>query len=283
MDAYIEKINAEWSSELNKKECISLWEPNKMPGRIIGQTQEPSIVPYFMQGNEYRGAVIICAGGAYIWKEPLEAFPHAIWLNSIGLHAFVLDYRVKPYKIEDALTDAQRAVRIIRSKSDEWKIKKDKIAILGFSSGGHLAAMASTHFDTGISDSLDSIESESSRPDAQILCYAHITYSPYIKDDPDFIKNFFGENYIQSDIDRVNANLHVKADTPPAFIWGMHDDWQFKQKHWSLYADALDEYNIPYSYHVFPKGSHNEAREASSPIWKQWTYLCEMWLREMQF
>lgn len=283
MENYIRETTAEWKSEIEKKNTVTLWQKNEMPDAIPADNQEPSIIPYLLPGIELKGSIIVCAGGAYKWKEPLEAFPHAKWINSMGFHAFILDYRVKPYKTDDALHDAQRAIRMIRSMSDRWKIKKDKVALLGFSSGGHLAAMASTHFDSGNPDSGDPIERESCKPDAQILCYAHITYDPYLKDDPEFIKDFFGEGYTQPDLDRVNANLHVQPDTPPAFIWGMHDDWQFGQKHWSLYADALDGRNILYSYHVFPKGSHSEAREEKSPIWKQWTMLCEMWLNELQF
>ena len=163
------------------------------------------------------------------------------------------------------------------------KIKKDKIALLGFSSGGHLAAMTSTHFDYGNSQSNDPVERESCRPDAQILCYPHITYTPYIKDDPDFIVRFFGDNYTEKEVNRANAHLHVRADTPPAFLWGMQGDWQFGQKHWGFYTEALKEKEISYSYHIFPNGSHNEGRESSSPIWKQWTMLCELWLKDLGF
>jgi len=127
-----------------------------------------------------------------MWKEPHEAFSQAEWLNSAGLHAFVLDYRVKPYTPDCALADTQRAVRTLKYMAKDWKIKKDKIALMGFSSGGHLTAMASTHFDYGDLQSNDFIEREPCRPDAQILCYPHITYTPYIKDDPEFMVSFFG-------------------------------------------------------------------------------------------
>ena len=276
LDSYAKKTTAQWESEIMKLERVSLWETDQ---------NKPYIIPYLIKDDCSKGAVIICAGGAYMWKEPLEAFPHAKWLNSIGLHAFVLDYRTKPpYKQPDsALQDVQRAVRTLRYMANEWKIKKDKIAIMGFSSGGHLAAMAATHFDFGNPQSNDPIERESCRPDAHILCYPHITYTPYIKDDPEFIIEFFGEKYTEDDINRVNAHLHVRSDTPPAFLWGMQGDWQFKQKHWHLYAEALEEKEISYSYHIFPNGSHSEAREPVSPIWKQWTMLCELWLKDLGF
>ena len=277
LDSYIQEVTEQWESETEKLKKFPLWESTN--------DNQAAIIPYFATDTSPKGAVIICAGGAYMWKEPLEAFPHAVWLNSIGLHAFVLDYRVKPpYKQPDsALQDLQRAIRTLRYMADEWMIKKDKIAVLGFSAGGHLAAMSSTHFDSGNPQSDDLVERESCKPDAQILCYPHITYTPYIKDDPDFMVKFFGEGYTEDDVNNANAHYNVQSETPPVFIWGMQGDWQFKQNQWKYYTDALDEKEISYSYHIFPNGSHNEGRECTSPIWKQWTMLCEFWLNDLGF
>ena len=284
LDSYIKETTEQWESEMTKHKRFPLWNKNEIPmfDPNIEQS-EPSIVPYLVQGDWLRGAVIICAGGSYTWKEPLEAFAHAEWLNQAGFHAFVLDYRVKPYKPACALCDAQRAIRTLKYMANAWKIKKDHIALMGFSSGGHLAAMASTHFDYGNKLAKDPVDRKSCRPDAQILCYPHITYTPYIKDDPEFMVKTFGEGYAEEDVNKVNANLHVKEDTPPVFLWGMQGDWQFKQKHWKFYTEALDEKEISYSYHIFPNGSHSEAREPVSPVWKQWTMLCEFWLKDLGF
>ena len=275
LELYRQKVTAQWEAEAAQHNSFLLWEGT--PG--------PAVMPFLLTEDAPKGAVIICAGGGYFWKEPQEAFPHATWLNIIGLNAFVLDYRIKPpHKQPDcALQDAQRAVRTLRHRADEWKIKKDKIAVLGFSSGGHLAAMVSTHFDEGDPQASDPVERESCRPDAQILCYPHITYTPYSKNDPDFMNRFFGEGYTQDDVAKANAHLHVRPDTPPAFIWGMQGDWQFKQKQWEYYTKALDEKEVPYSYHIFPQGSHSEGREKTSPVWKQWTMLCALWLEGLGF
>ena len=206
LDLYRQKVTAQWEAEAAQHNSFLLWEGT--PG--------PAVMPFLLTGDAPKGTVIICAGGGYFWKEPQEAFPHAIWLNIIGLNAFVLDYRIKPpHKQPDcALQDAQRAVRTLRHRADEWKIKKDKIAVLGFSSGGHLAAMVSTHFDEGDPQASDPVERESCRPDAQILCYPHITYTPYSKDDPDFMNKFFGEGHTQDDVAKANVHLHVRPDTP---------------------------------------------------------------------
>ena len=283
MDEYKKRVTEQWEYEIAKNPRILLWPRDELPGLISGAQHEPSVVPFLQPGEEPKGAVIVCAGGAYMWKEPLEAFPHAMWLNAIGVHAFVLDYRIEPYKPDCALQDAQRAIRTLRYRSDDWKIKKDSIGLIGFSAGGHLTAMASTHFDYGNPRSSDPMEQESCRPDAQVLCYPHITYDPYIQDDPEFMNKRFGEGYTQDDVNKVNAHLHVRSDTPPAFLWGMQGDWQCKQKQWRFYTEALEEKGIAYSYHVFPHGSHNEGRESTSPVWRQWTMLCEIWLRDLGF
>lgn len=275
MHGYIEKVTAQWVSEAAKLPHIPLWDNE--------QESVPSIIPFLSPGAEKKAAMIICAGGAYMWKEPLEAFPHAHWLNGIGVHAFVLDYRVKPGGAYDALQDAQRAIRMLRHRRDDWRINSDKIGLIGFSSGGHLAAMASTHFDLGNPDATDPIERVSCRPDAQVLCYPHITYTPYIKDDPEFMVKFFGVGYTQADVDKLNVHLLVRRDTPAAFIWGMQGDWQFGQGQFQLYVEALDKRAIMCSYHIFPGGSHNEGRDSTSPIWKQWTMLCECWLSSLAF
>jgi len=279
---YIKKITVKWNDRISKSpKGIILW-PGKNAPEFIPGAPEPAVIPFLLAGEKKRGAAVICCGGAYMWKEPGEAFPRAKWLNSIGLHAFVLDYRVEPHKPRHALLDAQRAVRVLRHMSGELNIKKDKIALIGFSAGGHLTAMAATHFDLGDAQSGDLIERESCRPDAQILCYPHITYEPYIEEDPEFITRIFGEGYNTGDINKYNACLHVRGDTPPAFIWGMQGDWQYAQKHFKFYTEALDEKKIAYSYHIFPGGQHGD-ENSTAPVWKQWTILCELWLRDLGF
>lgn len=282
VNKYIEEITIKWNTETAKSsKSIPLWQKENTPEFIHGMP-EPSIIPFLLSGEEKRGAIIICCGGAYMWKEPDEAFPRAKWVNSIGLNAFILDYRIEPYKPRHALQDAQYAVRTLRYMSDELNIKKDKIGVIGFSSGGHLAAMLSTHFDFGKAQSNDLVERESCRPDAQILCYPHITYNPYIKEDPEFIVRLFGEKYSINDINKFNVYLHVCNDTPPAFIWGMQGDWQYKQNHFKLYTEALDEKEISYSYHIFPNGQHGD-ENSTAPVWKQWTMLCKLWLKDIGF
>ena len=167
-EAYVKETKSQWESEIIKLERFSLWEKDQIPlwNESIRQN-EPSVIPYLIKDDISRGAVIICAGGSYGWKEPLEAFHHAEWLNAIGIHAFVLDYRVNPYTTTHALLDIQRAVRFLRYNADKFKISKNHIAVMGFSAGGHLSIMLSEQFDFGNKDAADPVEQSSCRPDAQ--------------------------------------------------------------------------------------------------------------------
>lgn len=126
-------------------------------------------------GPEPAGAVIVCPGGGYGFRAEHEGAPVAEWLNSLGIHAFVLDYRVNPYRHPAPLLDAQRAIRLVRSQARAWNVRPDRVGILGFSAGGHLASTAGTRYDLGSPHAADPIDRESCRPDALVLCYPVIT------------------------------------------------------------------------------------------------------------
>ena len=135
---------------------IKLWS-DKIPGyNPVNGTEVPGMVPYILNDGKKHGAVIVCPGGGYSLRAPHEAEPVALWLNSIGISAFVLHYRVAPYKHPFPLTDALRAIRYIRFHADQWNI--DRVGILGFSAGGHLGSTVATHFDYGCMDSADPID-----------------------------------------------------------------------------------------------------------------------------
>jgi hypothetical protein len=97
------------------------------------------------------------------------------------------------------------------------------------------------------------------------------------------LTGFFGEGYTLADVDRLSTHLFVRPDTPPAFLWGMSGDYLFKQNQWGLYMAALEEKDIPYSYHLFPGGEHAHGCAADSTIGKQWTRLCGAWLKDLGF
>jgi len=150
----------------------------------ISYVQKPDVSVYLpSKGNATGQAVVICPGGGYrILAYDKEGADIAKWLNSKGIAAIVLKYRLPLSKSnivnhKSPLLDAQRAIRLTRYYANEWNIKKDKIGIMGFSAGGHLAATAGTHFDAGDSSASDPVEFMSSRPDFMVLVYPVITFS----------------------------------------------------------------------------------------------------------
>src|SRR5438552_12245469 len=173
-----------WTSGLNAgrknisaAEPIILW-PNGAPGAVGKESSDiPTLTPYFAPKEKATGAaIIVCPGGGYDHLAAHEGAPVAEWLNSIGITAFVLKYRLGPrYHHPAPLQDAARAIRTIRAHAAEWKIDPERIGILGFSAGGHLAATIATHFDSGKRDASDPVERVSSRPNLAILVYPVIT------------------------------------------------------------------------------------------------------------
>lgn len=154
---------------------IPLW-PNGVPG-ALGDTEADKPEMTFYRGGRSGTAVINAPGGAYRnLSMESEGRQEAYWFNAMGVSAFVLRYRLTPYHHPAELNDAQRAIRIVRSRAQEFGIQPDRIGMMGFSAGGHLAATAGTHFDAGSMDAADPLERVSSRPDFLILCYPVISF-----------------------------------------------------------------------------------------------------------
>lgn len=206
------------SCEMRKDDnMIKLWEKD-VPGYNKNYGNEPDMMPYIIEDGKVHGAVIVVPGGGYVMRAPHEGEPIALWLNKIGLSAFVLNYRVAPYRYPCSYYDAQRAIRIVRCNAKNWNIDPDRIGILGFSAGAHLAATAATYFDDGIKDSSDEIDSFSSRPDALVLCYPVITFGKYshlgsvialLGDNPDekLIKKLSLENAVTKNTPRHSYGI----------------------------------------------------------------------------
>src|SRR5258705_6928912 len=157
-------------------ESFKLW-PSGAPGAVGNEPVDaPTLTPYLPKENATGAAVIVCPGGGYDHLAAHEGGPIAEWLNSIGITAFVLKYRLGPrYHHPAPLQDAARAIRTIRARAAEWKLDPERVGILGSSAGAHLAATIATHFDSGKSDAGDPIERLSSRPNLLILLYPVIT------------------------------------------------------------------------------------------------------------
>lgn len=266
--------------DFNEEE-LPLW-PGTSPGfdEAINQPA-PTITPYIIDAPRSAGAVIVFPGGGYCTKAPHEGEPIALWFNQIGLNAFVLDYRVTPYRHPIPLQDAQRAIRFVRANAAKWRIDPSHIAVLGFSAGGHLAACTATMFDDNVTSPVDDIDKVSARPDAAILCYPVVSFGEFRHNGS--MVNLLGENPPEELRRRMSVENAVTVQTPPMFIWTTVDDQAVPMENSLLLANALRRNNVPFSLHVFPSGRHGLGLAADCPDVGQWTTICDEWLRKLGF
>ncbi|MGG1877596.1 alpha/beta hydrolase [Paenibacillus cisolokensis] len=262
---------------------MKLWENiQQTPGYEPGEEAlVPEITPYLIGDGVVRGAVLVLPGGGYRLRADHEGEPVAKWLNSIGLSAFVVHYRVSPYQHPYPLLDAKRAIRLVRYHAQEWNIDPNRIGILGFSAGGHLAACASTHFDKGDPEASDPVERESSRPDISVLCYPVISFKQFTHEGS--VSHLLGDHPTEALRRELSGELAVQPNTPPAFLWHTADDSAVPVENSLLYAGALSKHHIPFGLHVFPHGRHGLGLAEDVPDVSRWTSLCEEWLRTIGY
>ncbi len=241
----------------------------------------PHITPYLPEGDTPVAAMIVCPGGGYHMRAEHEGAPIAEWLVSLGMAAFVVDYRVTPNYHPTPLHDAQRAIRLVRSRAAEWKVDPTRVGILGFSAGGHLAATAATQWDTGDAASPDPVRQESSRPNLAVLCYPVISFvrTPHTGS----VGNLLGPNSTEEQRRAMSADLNVTPETPPTFLWHTADDAVVDVEHALLFATALRRNEVDFALHVFPSGVHGLGLAADHPEASAWPSLCEEFLRGRGF
>lgn len=259
---------------ISMNRIIPLW-PGEAPYTAQSPDQaQPSIKEFKVEGS--RGAVVVCPGGGYACKAPHEGDPIAEMINEAGVSAYVLDYRVAPCHCEAPLSDASRAIRVVRAMGYE------KVAILGFSAGGNLCCSAATLYTSGDPDADDPIERLSSRPDAFIPCYAVASLCQYTHSGTR--QNLLGEQeYDMSLVRRFSSELNVTPDTPTAFLWHTSTDEAVPVENSLNLALALAAKGVPFELHVFPKGQHGLGLAPDHPDVAQWTTLCQNWLKRQGF
>lgn len=259
---------------------IPLWDSVKL-GESGPNENSPSIEPFLLDGDGLHPVMIVAPGGAYAFRAPHEAYPVAHWLNEIGISAIVLNYRVAPFKHPIPLEDVKRAIRITRYHAPEWRVDPNRVGILGFSAGGHLASTVGTQFDYGNKLAEDPIEYHSSRPDLMVLCYPVISMREQTHEGSKL--NLLGENPNQELVRQLSNEIQITIDTPPAFLWHTADDAAVDVENSLLFAASLSRHNIPYDLHVFQSGPHGLGLAMEHPEVKVWPILCEAWLRKRGF
>ena len=273
MEPTLQKLLGE-KSRLPEPIVMPVW-PGEVPGkttteaeglqpdqgdRIIRMTHvsAPTLAVY-KAPNQKRpvGAVMVCPGGGYhILAYDLEGTEIAEWLNSIGLTAVVLKYRV-PQNREGALQDAQRGLGLIRANAEAWGIDPDRVGVLGFSAGAHLSASLSTRYSERQYPSIDEADAMSCRPDFTVLVY------PAYLGTPDW---------------DLKDDIVMTKDTPPAFIVQTQDDRRLVPSSFAYYK-GLSKFNIPAELHIFPSGGHGYGMRPSVYPVSDWPKLCATWIK----
>ena len=263
-------------------EELLLW-PAGAPGALGEEAKDqPKLIAYLPEKEAANGAaVVICPGGGY-GHLAMDHEGHQIckWLNSIGVAGFIVDYRHrgKGYGHPAPLQDAQRAIRTVRSRAKEWNVNPDKIGILGFSAGGHLASTAATHFDDGQPDNDDGIQKFSCRPDFAILCYPVIAFDePYTHRGSQ--RNLLGNDPSAALVKSLSNEKQVTAKTPPVFLWHTTEDRGVLPENSVHFYLACVKNKVPAELHIYEKGRHGVGLGKGINGTENWSKACEAWLR----
>ena len=256
-----------------------LW-PGGAPGALGTEDKDkPKVLVYRAPGPEPRPAIIVCPGGGYgHLAMGHEGHQIAKWLNGIGVTAVVLDYRHrgKGYGHPAPLGDAQRSFRLARHQSQAWGIDPNKLGVLGFSAGGHLASSVSVHHDSGDPNAEDAIEQRSCRPDFSVLCYAVIAFGqPFSHRGSQ--RNLLGTEPTPELVAHMSSERQVDATTPPTFLWHTSQDPVVPAQNSVAYYLALLEHKVPCEMHLFEQGRHGVGLGKGLAA-DEWPALCRRWL-----
>lgn len=265
----------------NMPKADLLWTDGAPGAQGTQDEDKPTLAPYIVgQGRGTGTAVIVCPGGGYQHLSmDKEGDQIARWLNSIGVTAFVLKYRLGPkYRHPMELGDAQRAIRTVRHKAAEYRVLPDRVGIMGFSAGGHLASTAGTHFDAGNANAADPIDRLSSRPDFLVLVYAVISFKPpYVHRGS--LQALLGDQPDPKLVENLSNELQVTAQTPPTFLFHTSGDRTVPAENSALFYLALRKAGVPAEMHIYEQGPHGVGLAQTDEALSTWPGRLSDWLR----
>lgn len=281
-------------------QTIPLW-PGTIPHQIKGDIEEkgeytdilrisrvqvPALEVYLPSKKNSNGkAVLIFPGGGYgILAYDWEGTDIAKWLNSKGIAGIVVKYRLPDATTQTdpkvtPLTDAQRAIRLVRSKAESWNIDPEQVGVIGFSAGGHLAATLSTQFDKKVYQPVDSTDQLNTRPDFAALIYPVITFvSPATHQGSR--DNLLGKDAEEAVARSFSADLQIDENTPPTFLIHANDDEAVPVENSLMYAAALREHKVPCEIHIYPSGGHGFSLGFGKGTAESWPDLFFRWMQQ---
>lgn len=265
-----------------------LW-PDGVPsakGTAPGDT--PTLTIYQPEpARATRTAIVICPGGGY-GHLAMDHEGHQIgqWLNSLGVTGFILQYRHRKsgagYGHPAPLQDAQRAIRTVRCRAEEWGIEPNRIGILGFSAGGHLTSTALTHYNDKVYPARDAIDKASARPDFGVLIYPVISFTEWFTHKGSR-RNLLGSESNEELYERFSNEKQVTPETPPCFLIHTWEDTGVPAENSIAFYLALRKAKVPAEMHIFAKGRHGFGLGKDIPGTSAWPKLCEHWLKAAGF
>ena len=254
-------------------ERINLWSKEQAP--LFDENAEqllPNITPYIAKNS--KSCVVVCPGGGYVIKSDYEGEGYAKWLMENGVSAFVLDYRVEPYKYPAPQYDALRALRYARYYAEKYGYDKNKIGIMGSSAGAHLAGSIAVASDEMGYKHVDEIDSVSFRPDFAVLCYPVVSMTKFAHVGSRIA--LMGEVSDET-AEQLSLNKRITENTPPMFIWHTAEDGAVPVENSLMLAGALSANKIPFELHVFQKGAHGLGLAESTEGTNAWGRLLLKW------
>ncbi len=262
---------------------IKIWEGLHYEAK--DEDFEPYMDTYVLDSGGVRPSVLIFPGGGYYKTSWREAEPIAMKFNAAGYNAFVLYYSVSPNRYPQPLRDAGRAMNIIRENSVAWRTDAEKIAVCGFSAGGHLAASLGTLWNSKLLMGIDGIKTEFCKPNALVLAYPVISSGEFAhRGSFDHLLGTEEETELRR---FLSLEDRVCSITPPTFIWHTVSDATVPVENSLLFVQALRKHNIPFELHVYPEGVHGlslatqdtaEYPEQINPHVSTWIKLCIKWI-----
>ena len=261
-----------------------LW-PQGAPGaKGDAEGDKPTLTIYLAPAQNAAGsAVVICPGGGYGFLAiDHEGHQIAQWLNSLGVAGFILKYRHRNsgagYGHPAPLQDAQRAIRLVRSQAKKWNIDPNRIGIMGFSAGGHLASSAGTHFQNSYYDAKDSIDDVGCRPDFMILVYPVISFSKWCAHTGSRT-NLLGKNPEEELVQSLSNEEQVAPQTPPTFLVHANDDKGVPPENSIYFYLALRKAGVPAEMHIYENGGHGFGLGKKDSPAASWPLRCADWMR----